>query len=89
MNTKEIIGRIFKDPSTKYELTETEFEDLVKPKMLVRLKSAISVWSFQGNKRYGGLLMHGDKKCSSSNISKPKDFKARVCHLIGNQMVGG
>jgi len=29
MNTKEIIGRIFKDPNTKYELTE--FENLGKP----------------------------------------------------------
>jgi len=29
MDTKEIIGRIFKDPATRYELTE--FENLGKP----------------------------------------------------------
>ena len=29
MDTKEIIGRIFKDPATRYELTE--FENLCKP----------------------------------------------------------
>lgn len=48
MNTKEVIDRIFKDPNTRYELTE--FENLGKPIheiLSIFLKSAATGRSLQ------------------------------------------